>query len=90
MNQTVKPANPGRKGISRTWLRSVVFVTLTLLAGTAGLRIASSQSTLPNTVDLGSTPSAKQEEPSNVSLALSVEFPTVVPPIAMLNMCTTW
>ena len=77
MNQTVKPANPGRKGISRTWLRSVVFVTLTLLAGTAGLRIASSQSTLPNTVDLGSTPSAKQEEPSNVSLALSVEFPTV-------------
>ena len=49
-----------------------------LLVGSLGaLNWVASQPTLPAVVDLNSPPTAAQEEPSNVALALSVEFPTV-------------
>jgi len=75
--KNTSPTQPASNAVSVRWLRAGAFVALTVLCATVGLRIALSQGTPPDVVDLGSPPSAKQEEPSNVSLALSVEFPTV-------------
>ncbi len=50
---------------------------LLLIGALAGLNWVASAPTLPAVVDLNSPPTAAQEEPSNVALALSVEFPTV-------------
>ncbi|MBK6746568.1 PilC/PilY family type IV pilus protein [Ottowia sp.] len=49
-----------------------------LLAACAGnMKWASSQDALPPLVDLDSSPAAKLEEPSNVALALSIDFTTM-------------
>ncbi len=76
-SKNLSPVQFIHKPRSVRWLRAGAVIALLALGTTAGLRIASSQGTVPDVVDLGSPPSAKQEEPSNVSLALSVEFPTV-------------
>ncbi|SDM63334.1 type IV pilus assembly protein PilY1 [Oryzisolibacter propanilivorax] len=72
---------PARRSVAARHMLGLRFAGLSgvvVLATTLGLRLATSQDSLPvATVDLASPPSAKQEEPSNVSLALSVEFPTV-------------
>lgn len=54
-----------------------LMLALLLIGGIAALRIGMSAATLPDVVDLNSPPAAGNDEPSNVALALSVEFPTV-------------
>ena len=63
-----------------TYRRVLQWSLLAAVVCAGGIKWASSQTTgpvLPDTVNLSATPSAKLDEPSNVALTLSVEFPTV-------------
>ncbi|MCA0324885.1 MAG: hypothetical protein LCH89_04685 [Proteobacteria bacterium] len=60
----------------RDWARILALAGF-LIGGATALRVATSAASLPELVDLNAPPVTKQDEPSNVALALSVEFPTV-------------